>query len=205
MRPCTPPGPAQSVWVSSMISSVPVSRGRRAQLLVEARLRQDDADVRQRRLGEDARDVAVGELALQRLGVVPLDDARGLVQRHRRPDVSLARDDRVAVESDERLVDRAVVAPVEDEDLRPAGQLAGEPDGEAVRVGRGQRELPARRGRSGASALCRPRSRPRSGSISVIPWPPARRRRAPSAPASGPSSRRYRRGRSRRIRARPRL
>jgi hypothetical protein len=50
----------------------------------------------------------------------------------------------------ERLVDRAVVAPVEDEDLRPAGQLAAEPDREAVRVGRRQRELPPREAEAAA-------------------------------------------------------
>ena len=76
-----------------MISSVPVSRVASRSCVVEARLRQDDADVRQRRLGEHAGDVAVGELALERLGVVPLDDARRLFERHRRPDVALARDD----------------------------------------------------------------------------------------------------------------
>ena len=37
-----------------------------------------------------------------------------------------------------------MVAPVENEDLRPAGELPGEPDREAIRVGRRQRELPAR-------------------------------------------------------------
>ena len=81
-----------------MISSVPVSRVSRAQRVVEARLGQDDADVRQRRLGEHAGDVAVGELALERLEVVELDDARRLVERHRRPDVALARDDATVLE-----------------------------------------------------------------------------------------------------------
>ena len=52
------------VCVSSMISSVPVVARRRAQRVVVAGLRQHDADVGQRRLGEHARDVAVGELAL---------------------------------------------------------------------------------------------------------------------------------------------
>ena len=87
----------------------------------------------------------------------------------RRPDVALARDDAAVLERRERLVDRAVVAPVEDEDLRPPGELAREPDREAVRVGRGQRELPARRGRSGVSAPRRPRARPRSAASCVIP------------------------------------
>ena len=48
----------------------------------------------------------------------------------------------VRAERRERLVDGAVVAPVEDEDGRPPGEMTREPDDEAVGVGRGQRELP---------------------------------------------------------------
>ncbi len=48
----------------------------------------------------------------------------------------------IKVERCECLVDRPVIALVVDEDLRPAGDLAGEPDREAVGVGCGQRELP---------------------------------------------------------------
>ena len=44
----------------------------------------------------------------------------------------------------ERLVDGAVVAAVEDEDLRPARDGAADPDRKAVRVGRDERELPER-------------------------------------------------------------
>jgi hypothetical protein len=46
----------------------------------------------------------------------------------------------------QRLVDRPVVAPVEDEHLPAAGDLAGEAERPAVRIGRGQRELPQRNG-----------------------------------------------------------
>ena len=119
--------------------------GRGAQRVVVAGVGEHDADVGQRRLGEHAGDVAVGELALQRLDVVELDDARGLGERDRRPDVALALDDvALRVERRERLVDGAVVAPVEHEDLRPPGDRAGDPDREAVGVGGGQRELPRR-------------------------------------------------------------
>ena len=87
----------------------------------------------------------MGELALERLGVVPFDDARRLVERDRRAEVALARHDAPAlVERREALVDRAVVAPVEDEHLRPAGDVAREADREPVRIGGGERELPAR-------------------------------------------------------------
>ena len=68
-----------------------------------------------------------------------------------------------AVERRERLVDRAVVAPVEDEYLRPPGDVAREADGESVRVGRRQRELPPRQAEAPRRAPRRPRARPRSG------------------------------------------
>ena len=104
-----------------------------------------DPDVRQRRLGEHERDVAVRELALERVDVVELDDPRRDRRIDRRPEVAAARATTPSVaERRERLVDRAVVAPVEDEDLRPPGEVAGEADREAVGVGRRQRELPAR-------------------------------------------------------------
>ena len=60
-------------------------------------------------------------------------------------DVARSRD-RLAVrpEQRERLVDAAVVAPREHEDLRTAGQLPGKADRPPVGVARGQRERPAR-------------------------------------------------------------
>ena len=122
-----------------------VLAGRRAQHVVEAGLRRDDADVRERRLCEHTCDVAVGELALERLGVVPLDDAGRPVEWDGRPEVAFAGDDAPAlVERCEALVDGAVVAPVEDEHFRPAGDVTGEADREPVRVGGRERELPAR-------------------------------------------------------------
>ena len=120
---------------------------------MEAGLGRDDADVRQRRLGEHAGDVAVRELALERCDVVPFDDARRLVERHRRPEVAFPLDDRIAVERRERLVDGAVVAPVEHEHLRASGDEPGEPNREAVRIGRRQRELPARRAEAAGQLL----------------------------------------------------
>ena len=121
------------------------------------------------------------------------------------PRLPSARTTLSAVERRERLVDRAVVAPVEDEDLRPAGDVPREPDREAVRVGRGERELPARQRRSAGSA---PPPTQSASSLGSISRDPARRllgdRAHASAPASGRSSRRCRRGRSRRTRGRRR-
>jgi hypothetical protein len=58
---------------------------------VEARLRVDDPDVRQHRLGQDARDVSVPQLALEALDVVPLDHPRRGVERDGRAEVPCRR------------------------------------------------------------------------------------------------------------------
>lgn len=88
-----------------------------AERTVEARLRMNDADVRQGRLGQDERDVPVCELALEAIDIVELDHARRLRRVHRWPEIPGPRPDDTVAEGRERLVDGAVVAPVEDEDL----------------------------------------------------------------------------------------
>src|SRR6185503_15594143 len=103
-----------------------------------------DPDVRQRWLGEDAGDVAGLQGPPERLEVVELDDLR----RHARVDgrayVAASGAHPFGRQGREGLVDRSVVAPVKDEDLRSARDLAREPECPAVRVGRRQRELPER-------------------------------------------------------------
>ena len=107
----------------------PVSPRRLSQQFVEPGLRRHDADVRECGLREDAGDIAVRELPFERFGVVPLDDPGRLGERNGRPDVRVAFDDpsRI-VERREGLVDGAVVAPVEDQQLRPLGDMPREPD-----------------------------------------------------------------------------
>ena len=99
-----------------------------------------------RRLGEDARDVVAGERGGERVDVVERHDggrrapdrpARRANRRGRRRGPSASSDD-------ERLVDRAVVAPVEHEDPRPAGGAPGDAQREAVGIRRAQRKLPRR-------------------------------------------------------------
>ena len=65
------------------------------------------------------------------------------VTSHGRADVA-GRETPLAVgaDHDQRLVDAAVVAVAVDQDLRPAGQRAHQPDRPAVGVGGGQREAP---------------------------------------------------------------
>ena len=122
--------------------------------LQKARLRQHDADVRERRLGQHARDVAAGERPPHALEVVELDDDGGLRRVDLRADVAGLLDGLAVLADDrDRLVDRAVVAPVEDEHLRAPLDLARDAQGEAVGVRRGQRELPVRHAEAAAQLL----------------------------------------------------
>ena len=113
------------------------------QRIVEARLRMDDPDVRERRLGQDECDVTPSELPLERIDVVEFDDPGRHCRIDRRPEVPASRaNNPVRAEGRERLVDGAVVAPVEHQDGRPFSQVPREPDREAVRVRGRQGELP---------------------------------------------------------------
>ncbi len=122
-----------------------VPRGQLAQPAHEAVLGQDDADVRQRRLGEHRGDVAVAQLLLDARQVVPRRRARREVERHRRSDVAGPAHGRaVRTGQGEGLVDAAVVAVPEDEDLAAAGDEAGKAHRPPVGVGGGEGEAPAR-------------------------------------------------------------
>ena len=114
-----------------------------AQRLVVAGVGQHDADVGERRLGEHTRNVAGRERGLEGGEVVELHDLRSERGVDGRADRAVAHDDGAGrVERGERLVDRAVVAPVEHEHLGAPGDLAGEAEHEAVGVGGGHRHLP---------------------------------------------------------------
>ncbi len=111
--------------------------------LVIARLRQHDPDVGQCRFEQDRRDIAIGEGRIEACDVVELGDAGRLRDIDLRPDVAADRHDRaVGAEHRDRLVDRAVVAMVVDDDLGPPRDVASEPERPAVRVGRREGELP---------------------------------------------------------------
>src|SRR5262249_51208076 len=94
-----------------------VPPGQLAERVVEARLRMDDADVRQRGLREDDGDVAPRQLTLERVEVVELDDPSGEGRIDGGAEVPApGANGSLSIERRERLVDGAVVAPVEDED-----------------------------------------------------------------------------------------
>ena len=78
-----------------------------------ARLGQHDADVGERGLHQQAGDVALGEPAVEGVGVVEGEDGRGDGHVDLRTHAARARDDPVALEDGEGLVDGAVVAPVD--------------------------------------------------------------------------------------------
>ena len=172
---------------------------------MEPGLRQHDADVRERRLGEDAGDVTAGQRPLERDDVVERHDRRRQRRVDRHADRAGPSDDpAVAVERHERLVDRAVVAPVEHQDPPAPGGQPGDPQGEAVGVRGARARTATPAARSAGPARHRPRSRRPSAASSSPPGRPDRRS-SPSPPARrGPPSPRCRRGTGRRSRARRR-
>lgn len=121
----------------------------------------------------------------QRIEVIEVDHARGDCQVHRRADAAVARDRRpIRPRQRERLIDAAVTAPREHEDLRPAGHVPRQADRPAVRVGRGRvndhREGPKRRVSSAATHEAFS-----VGIIAVRPPCPSIRRRIAATTGSG--------------------
>ncbi len=116
-----------------------------AQSLVVSRLRMHDADVRHCGLGQHAGNISSGERLLKSRDIVKLDYFRGFRRVHGGPDIAPTRS-RSAVESEvnERFIHRAVIAPVEDENLGTAGDLAAEANRETICVCGRERELPVR-------------------------------------------------------------
>ena len=158
-RPCArvyPPGPALIVCVSSRMSSVPVRRVRSRRASWKPGLRVDDADVGHDRLGQNAGDVALGERRPESRNVIELDDAGRGRRVDGRTEIATAGAGDAVFQGDEGLVHRAVVAPVEDQDAGAAGDVARQPDREAVRVGRRQRRLPEGESEAARKLLAHP-------------------------------------------------
>ena len=133
-RAVQPPGPAEIVCVSSMMSTAPYRGRELAEAVVEAALGQHDADVRQRGLGEDGRHVAVRQLAFDAPRGRSTRTTAGGRRRSPPPGRRCPAGARTPSgrRHDERLVDRAVVAVGEDQrpwaGPSPAGP-AGAPTG----------------------------------------------------------------------------
>ena len=125
---------------------------------MKARVGHDDADVGQCRLGEHASDVAHGQRRFERGEVVERHDDRGGRGVEGGPDVARPlHGATIGVEGGQCLVDRAVIAPVEDQHLGSAGEMAGEPQHETVGVGGGHRHLPDRQAEPPAQLGADPR------------------------------------------------
>ena len=202
-----PPGPAEKVCVSSIISSAPY---RVASSRSPARKPGSGSTMPMLVSAGSVRIAATSPCAssLSTAGeVVQLRDPGRQVERHRGRDVAgRRRASPSGPGTRERLVDRPVVAVGEDQDLRPPGDQPGQPDRPAVRVGRGQREGPQRQpeaaGQLGADPLGVGGRQHRRDAAELAHPPRHRldRRRA----GCGRPSRRCRRARSRRTRGRRR-
>src|SRR5579863_9299201 len=98
-----------------------------------ARRRMHNANVRHRRLSQHTRYVSISERPFQRSDIIELDylcSDRGI---YRRTDISRPRSGcSVRRESDEGLIDRAVIAPVVDENLFAARNLPRQTDRKSV-------------------------------------------------------------------------
>ena len=118
--------------------------GQPAERIVETVVGQDHRRICHHRLGDDARNVARRERVLERGKVVELDNCSA------RREVAMLTEQAGAglrsslVELDHAFVDGAVIAAVEHQDLGPPGDRARDPQGEAVCIGRRQRNLPHR-------------------------------------------------------------
>jgi len=107
---------------------------------------QDDTNVGHGRFGEDAGDVVVFQGGFERGKVVELNDPRGFGRVNGRTDVTAARTNAaVRVQRREGLVDSAVVAIVENENLAALGDFARNADREAIGVGGRECKLPERK------------------------------------------------------------
>jgi len=84
----------------------------------ENRLRRDHAEIRHEGLGEHAGDIARGQGLVERRDVVELDDPRDLPVIHGIRVDAVAQHGLAAAQRHMRLLDRAVIAAVEDQNLR---------------------------------------------------------------------------------------
>ena len=127
------------------------------QAVEEPRVRQHDADVGQRRLGQHGGDLPGGQRPLYSGEVVELDGHCGGGRIDGRADVAWTRHrGPVGAGDDEGLVDAPVVAVGENEDLRSPGDEAGQSQGPTVGIGGTQGERPLGRTEPAGQVGCHP-------------------------------------------------
>ena len=121
-----------------------MTTGQLAQLLVEAGLRQDHADVGHRRLAEHGGHVFAGQRPLQGLEVVERHRAAELGEVVGLAEQAGAMHGAAVAAANQGVVDRAVVATVEYQHHLATGDRTRPAQDEAVGVGGGGRYLPER-------------------------------------------------------------
>ena len=140
-RPCTPPGATRNpLMTSSKISSAPLSSAPARSSSRKPSDGSDEAHVGRVGLGEDRGELVEGERLGERGGIVPRHDdrARGDLGRHAgRGGDALRRQTAAGV--GEQAVDVAVVRAGELQELRAAGDGAGEADRAHRSLGAGRR------------------------------------------------------------------
>ena len=109
---------------------------------MKARIGQHHAGIGQHGLGDDAGDIPVLQRCLERWQVVEFDDLGGRRQVAEFPGQPWPVGRPAGHDAHHRLVDRAMVAAVEHQDLLASGDGAGDAQREAVGVGGGRGDLP---------------------------------------------------------------
>ena len=115
-----------------------------ARLFPEIPLGQHHAGVRHDRFRQHASDLAIGKGAFERREIVEFDDASVRDEVRNRTDLSRTGDDSIALETHQRVFERAVITTVEHQNASAAGQRSRPAQHCAVRVRRGLGDLPAR-------------------------------------------------------------
>ncbi len=119
-----------------------MAAGELAQTFVKTLRREHHAAVGERRLGKHTGDVTMGKRVVELIEIVEIDHPGGRLRRLDDAHAAVPPDHPSIDQVDGGLSQAAVVAAVEHQDLWPPRDLAREPAGKAVGIGRGEREAP---------------------------------------------------------------
>jgi len=111
-------------------------------------LGQNHARVRHHGFGEHARDIAVRQFVFERRWIVELHDTRMCREVCDATDLACAIHDATVVGAHQCVIQRAVIAAVEDERFRALGHRTRPAQHGAIGVGRGLRHLPLRQSKA---------------------------------------------------------
>src|ERR1700730_7355379 len=117
-----------------------------------------DADVCEHGLREHAGDIAVSQIGLEGSNVVEFYDARCQTRVDRWPDIASTILRNAARQRHKRLIDRTMIAIVEDKYLWAPCNLASNADRETVRIRCRQGELPVAQSKAALQLFANPKS-----------------------------------------------